>query len=403
MTDRRRTRGRVLLDVRIPGGWFLGVLAGLLLLLIIVTAVFSSLNKIATCDVCHVIKPEVVAYKQSAHYKAGVGCQKCHTKPGVFNYFIRNLQGVTNVILYVSNTYQRPITSYVGDSSCTQCHPNSQIEKDIVVGNIRVNHKGLRQAGYQCLTCHANISHPGTRPAISRTSQNKMSICARCHDGVHLPDACGTCHINGVPANSPKIAMTLKLTASQCRECHQQKDFCTKCHHGLEMPHPAGWTKSHGPVVVERGKGVCASCHTDKDPRFCIRCHGLQMPHPASWRAAHSSAGLKDPATCVKCHGRDSCTRCHGLQMPHPAGWLGAHPSTALSSPGLCTRCHSSSFCTACHGIALPHSSSFKTTTHPDAVYANGGVCVKCHGNNGAGPNGCYGGQCHSGSIAPPT
>jgi nitrate/TMAO reductase-like tetraheme cytochrome c subunit len=401
MTDRRRTKGRVLLDVHIPGAWFLGVLAGLVLLLVIVVAVFSSLNKIATCDVCHVIKPEVVAYKQSAHYKAGVGCQKCHTKPGVFNYFIRNLQGVTNVILYVSNTYQRPITSYVGDASCTQCHPNSQIEKDIVVGNIRVNHKGLRQAGYQCLTCHANISHPGTRLAISRTSQNKMSICARCHDGVRLPDTCGTCHINGVPAGSPKIAMTLKLTASQCRECHQQNDFCTKCHHGLEMPHPAGWTKSHGPIVVERGKGVCASCHTDKDPRFCIRCHGLPMPHPASWRAAHSSVGLKQPGLCVKCHGQDSCTKCHGLQMPHPASWLTAHTSIALSSPGLCTKCHTSAFCTACHGIALPHSSSFITTGHPDAVYANGGVCVKCHGNNGAGPNGCWGGQCHTGSIRP--
>ena len=187
MTDRRRTKGRVLLDVHIPGAWFLGVLAGLVLLLVIVVAVFSSLNKIATCDVCHVIKPEVVAYKQSAHYKAGVGCQKCHTKPGVFNYFIRNLQGVTNVILYVSNTYQRPITSYVGDASCTQCHPNSQIEKDIVVGNIRVNHKGLRQAGYQCLTCHESFAKLKLSPRVTRLERNP-------HDG-HYPDLdCNNCH-----------------------------------------------------------------------------------------------------------------------------------------------------------------------------------------------------------------
>jgi hypothetical protein len=398
MADRRQTKGRVLLDVHIPGGWFLGVLAGLVLILVIVIAVFSSLNRIATCDVCHVIKPEVVAYKHSAHYKAGVGCQKCHTKPGVFNYFIRNLQGVTNLIAYVSNSYQRPITSYVGDASCLQCHPNSQIEKDIVVGNIRVNHKGLREAGYQCLTCHANISHPGTRLAVSRTTQNKMSICARCHDGVKLPDTCSTCHINGVPANSPKIAMSLKLTASQCRECHQKKDFCTKCHQGLEMPHPAGWTKSHGQTVLDRGKGICASCHTDKDPKFCISCHGLPMPHPAGWRARHASVGLKTPGKCVKCHGVNSCLKCHGLQMPHPAGWLASHPSTALSSPGLCNKCHSSSFCFACHGVALPHSQSFRSN-HSAAVYSNGGVCVKCHHNNGSGPNGCYGGQCHQGSI----
>jgi hypothetical protein len=26
-------------------------------------------------------------------------------------------------------------------------------------------------------------------------------------------------------------------------------------------------------------------------------------------------------------------------------------------------------------------------------------VCMKCHGNGGTGPRGCYGGQCHAGSI----
>ena len=69
----------------------------------------------------------------------------------------------------------------------------------MVVGNIRVNHTGLREAGYQCLTCHANISHPGTQLEVARVSQNKMSICARCHDGVKLPDDCSICHIGGVP------------------------------------------------------------------------------------------------------------------------------------------------------------------------------------------------------------
>ncbi|MGA9752866.1 MAG: NapC/NirT family cytochrome c [Acidobacteriota bacterium] len=399
MADRRQTKGRVLLEVNIPGGWLLGVLAGLVVLLVIAVGVFSALNKIATCDVCHVIKPEVLTYEQTAHYRAGVGCQQCHTKPGVFNYFIRNLQGVSNLIMYVSNKYQRPITSYVGDESCLQCHPNSQIDKDIIVGNIRINHTGLREAGYQCLTCHANISHPGTRPDVSRVSQNPMSICARCHDGVKLPDTCSTCHVDGVPpANSPKIPIPLKLTAAQCRECHQQKSFCTECHHGLEMPHPAGWTKAHGQVVLDRGKDVCAACHTDKDPTFCIRCHGLPMPHPADWQTAHASVGQADPGKCVKCHGQNSCIKCHGLPMPHPADWLSTHPSTAQSSPSLCVKCHTSSFCAACHGVSLPHSSSF-IANHPSQVYANGGVCVKCHGNNGAGPNGCYGGQCHTSSV----
>jgi len=258
----------------------------------------------------------------------------------------------------------------------------------------------LRQAGYQCTACHANISHPGTRPAISRTSQNKMSICARCHDGKQLPDTCSTCHINGVPENAPKVAMTLHLTAAQCTQCHQDKVFCSKCHNGLQMPHPEHWRKLHGPIVVDRGKGICVKCHLVKKPTFCIDCHGLKMPHPSGWTSQHGDFALKNQDLCVKCHGQDSCIRCHGLQMPHPAGWLSTHPSTATSSPGLCSKCHSSAFCVACHGVELPHGSAF-VADHPNHVYSRGSICMKCHGNGGTGPQGCWGGQCHTGSIHP--
>lgn len=398
MAERQPRKSRVLLEGHIPGGWILGVLVALAVLFVAAVVAFSAVNRIGTCEVCHVIKPEVATYKQTVHYRAGVGCQQCHTKPGAFNYFIRNLQGATNLILYASRQYELPITTYVGSNNCVQCHPNSQIEKDLVLGNIRVNHKGLREAGYQCLTCHANISHPGTQLEVARTSQNKMSICARCHDGKQLPDTCSTCHISGVPANAPKVAMRLQVTATQCRGCHEKKSFCTECHNGLEMPHPKRWNKVHGGVVLDRGKTVCASCHLKKNPEFCIDCHGLPMPHPDSWWSGHGGYALKNESKCVKCHGKNSCIECHGLQMPHPAGWVGTHPSTASSSPGLCTKCHSSSFCTACHGVELPHSGAF-IADHPNHVYNSGSVCMKCHGNGGTGPQGCYGGQCHSGSI----
>ncbi len=435
---RKPTKSRVLLEVHIPKYWILGIITAIVVVLLIGVLGFSTLNSITLCDTCHVIRPEVATYKHSAHYRAGVKCQKCHTPPGVFNYFIRNLQGLTNVILFVSNKYERPITTYVGADNCTQCHPNSQIERDLVVGNIRVNHTGLRQAGYQCLTCHANISHPGTRPAVARTAQNPMSICARCHDGVRLPNTCSTCHIDHVPMVGSKVAITVKLTPQQCVGCHARPKFCSDCHSGLQMPHPRRWNKIHGPLVVKRGKKICIECHLAKNPNFCIDCHKLPMPHPASWRTAHAPVGQKDPAVCVQCHGQNSCFRCHGLQMPHPAswlsvhgqraladpalcnkchtsqfcfnchglqmphpsGWLSTHPQTALSNPAVCNRCHSSQFCFNCHGVSLPHSSSF-IASHPKQVYSIGGVvCQKCHGNRGNAPQGCYGGQCHKGHVS---
>ncbi len=398
MAERKPPKSRVLLDVRIPGRWIVGVLAAIGVLLIAAVIGFSAVNRIDTCETCHIIKPEVDTYLRSAHYRAGVGCQDCHTKPGVFNYFIRNIQGVTNLILYVSDTYERPITTYVGADTCAECHPNSQIEKDLVVGNIRINHKGLREAGYQCLTCHANISHPGTRLAVARSSHNPMSVCARCHDGKQLPDDCDTCHINGVPATAPKVAMRLHITPAQCTGCHQKKSFCSECHSGLQMPHPRRWNQTHGDLVLDRGKSICASCHTEKDPRFCIDCHGVRMPHPSGFGSDHGSFALANESKCVKCHGQNSCIRCHGLEMPHPSGWLSTHPSTALSSPSVCGKCHSDSFCVGCHGVSLPHSGSF-IADHPNHTYSSGSVCMKCHGNGGTGPRGCYGGECHSGSI----
>jgi nitrate/TMAO reductase-like tetraheme cytochrome c subunit len=395
---RRHRDSRVLLEGTLPMPWILGACAALALVFVLAVVGFSALNKTSTCGVCHIIKPELTTYEQSPHYRAGVGCQKCHTKPGVFNYLIRNLQGVTNLIVYTAGTWEKPITTFVGSNNCEQCHPNSQIEKDLVVGNIRINHTGLRKAGYQCITCHADISHPGTQLEVARVSQNKMSICARCHNGKQLPDTCSTCHVGGAPLTAVNVPIKVHVTASQCQGCHKQEILCAKCHQGLQMPHPTGWRSAHGAVVLERGRSICVSCHTQKDPTFCIDCHGLPMPHPSAWLSGHGGYSLDHPEKCVKCHGQDSCIRCHGLEMPHPAGWLSTHPSTATSSPGLCTKCHSDSFCVACHGVELPHTQSF-IADHPNHVYSSGSICMKCHGNGGTGPDGCWGGQCHTGST----
>ena len=322
----------------------------------------------------------------------------CSGYAGVFNYLIRNLQGVTNLILYASNTYQRPLTTTVGTNNCVQCHPKSQIERDQVYNNIRVNHKGLREAGYQCVTCHADISHPGTQLEVARVSQNKMPICARCHDGVHLPDTCSTCHVGGAPPEEINVPITGRVTVQECDGCHRGQVVCSECHNGLAMPHPAGWLRGHGQVVNDRSKAVCVGCHLKKDPSFCIDCHGVVIPHPSDWASRHATVGEKDPKVCVKCHGKDPCITCHGLQMPHPSNWQSQHSSVALSDPSLCSKCHSSQFCVNCHGVELPHSSAF-IADHPNHVYNQGSVCMKCHGNGGTGPEGCYGGQCHSGSI----
>lgn len=388
-------KSRVLLEVRIPRLWLAGLATALVLVFVGAVAGFAAVNRIETCGACHVIEAEVTTYRETEHYASGVGCQECHTKPGVFSYFVRNLQGLSNALAHATDTYERPITAYVGADTCTKCHPNEEIGRDLVVGNIRVNHKGLREAGYQCLTCHANISHPGTQTEAARLSQSVMSVCSRCHDGVRLPEDCDVCHIGAVPGDHDPVVMQVRMNAKDCRGCHQDETTCRRCHNGLDMPHPSKWAKDgHGPVVLDCGESICVKCHTKEDPEYCLDCHGLELPHPKAFRGDHGDEAQKDEKLCAKCHGTNGCTSCHGIAMPHPEGFLGTHTGPALSSPGVCTNCHTAAYCTDCHGVTLPHSASF-IAGHANAVYSSGGTCVKCHGNSGSSFTGCYGGECH--------
>jgi nitrate/TMAO reductase-like tetraheme cytochrome c subunit len=359
--DGEGPRDGPLTAIRIPRAWLLGMIAAVVVALVVATVGFSIVNNDNTCGWCHVIKKEVASFKLSEHHREGVSCQDCHTKPGVFNYFIRNLQSATHIVENITGHYQRPLTTFVGTANCVQCHPKSQIEKDLIVGNIRVNHKGLREAGFQCVTCHEDVAHGVVIPVGSRPPESIMSICATCHNGVIQPKTCSICHLNGVPPGTVQIPIAVHMSQGNCRECHNS-NFCAKCHNGLAMPHPAGWLKAHGPLVVDRGAKICASCHTDKHPKFCINCHGLPMPHPGNWLSSHPATAKSDPKVCVRCHGTDSCLKCHGVVLPHPASFIASHFTFAATQ---------------------------------------GSVCVKCHGNNDGGAASCYGGQCHAAGSPP--
>jgi len=443
---RRRPTPRELLTLKLSRGWLLGMVLGIVALLVLATAAFAVVNSERFCGSCHVMKSEVASYNATAHHQAGVGCQSCHTKPGVFNYFIRNLQNTTYVIDNITGRYQKPIVTYVGAENCMTCHPKSQINQDVIVGNIRVNHIGLQAAGYQCVTCHAEVAHGNNVPIGSRPDESIMSLCAQCHNGVNQSKRCSLCHVNGVPPGTVNAQIPVHMTAGNCTECHTDKLFCSNCHNGvpmphpanwmpaghgryvlakgaqvcakchtakdptfcidchkLPMPHPANWQAQHGHFVLSKGSKLCVTCHTKPDPNFCIRCHGVPMPHPANWQAQHGTVAMKNFGVCYRCHTQAQCTSCHGIVMPHPAGFAsgGVHGPLAMSNPSLCTKCHTQSFCVACHGVVLPHPSSF-IANHFVYAAQEGAVCAKCHGNNVDGAQSCYGGGCHSKASGTP-
>ena len=147
-----------------------------------------------------------------------------------------------------------------------------------------MNHTGLREAGYQCITCHANISHPGTQLEVARVSQNKMPICARCHDGKQLPDDCNICHVGGAPPEEINVPIEGKVTPSQMSGVppgKRARPSAPTATTASQMPHPAGWMKSHGPIVVDRGKSICVSLPPQGRPEVL---HRLPRPRDAASR-----------------------------------------------------------------------------------------------------------------------
>jgi hypothetical protein len=183
----------------------------------------SAVNRITPAR-CHLIKPEVAPERRPLCKAAEVPYQA-----GRLQLLHPQHQGVTNLILYVSDTW-RSLPPWWG-RQLPAVHSSRRSRG--IRSNIRVNHKGLREAGYQCLTCHANISHPGTRLEAARVPNDKMAICARCHDGKQLPDDCGTCHvvarrqrpIRGPHAHRPRVP-TARMAPS------------ARLPHGLQMLHP---------------------------------------------------------------------------------------------------------------------------------------------------------------------
>ena len=197
----RVPKSQVLLEGRVPRPWLIGVLVALVVVVIVGASSPSvSLTTRAPAQRATSSSRRSTTYKR--HGALSSGCrlpavphearrvQLPHQEPAG--------RSPTSSSTSPTRTSARSPPPW-GPTTASSVTPSPRLERDQVFNNIRVNHTGLREAGYQCITCHADISHPGTQLEVARVSQNKMPICARCHDGVRLPDDCSICHVGGAP------------------------------------------------------------------------------------------------------------------------------------------------------------------------------------------------------------
>ncbi len=149
----------------------------------------------------------------------------------------------------------RDVPNNTAISGCPSCHgPPKETPRNYT----NFNHISHLNRGFECLSCHANIS-TGANDIVPK---NKCFECHNIRERVERYEDFSFVHKTHVTNN--KIA---------CYECHSnvkhtpaiKENLCATCH---ASEHPADWLLTHKKEVLI-GK-ICSDCHK---PKFCADCH----------------------------------------------------------------------------------------------------------------------------------
>ncbi|MBE0448020.1 MAG: hypothetical protein IBX64_07990 [Actinobacteria bacterium] len=294
---------------------YYGALA-FLFALIIVFNITSSLGTLpGFCGICHGSSHR--AWKNSNH--ASVACNVCHSGSSFFGTLSGRITLTKMIPAQVTSFYRRPVTTTVPNSTCLLCH--AYVGTQVIQNEeLRVSHKEIIEAKYDCGDCHSTTAH-GT--AAVRQNFAELGKCLACHNNATASGKCETCHVkeggferlarvNGYwqishGKNWRKTHGMGDITT--CQTCHS-KLYCSRCHN-IELPHSNAWLTTHGRQVT-RSKAAAASCKQCHKGALCDSCHKMKMPHPRDFLPKHSKIVKRDGAdACYNCHFKQACTKCH--------------------------------------------------------------------------------------------
>ncbi len=283
----------------------------------------------ALCSSCHEMRPQVEAWKTSAH--AQIGCAACHETPRPWYEFpvsmawrakvlTRDVSAHLSRLGETTGTISIETTTTIPDSICLRCHEPGRAATG---REVLIDHTEHAERNGACVSCHLWIAHPdpGADQALLF-----MGRCFACHGRADIVEASGECGLCHPPS--------FKLTPESHTPASQWE------------------TIDHGTSALA-DRSLCLMCH---DVSLCDDCHGLEMPHPAGWSEGATSHGLvskKNDTVCMTCHrqGFNFCSMCHheGYE-PAKGPWIAQHPPTARErGTSFCMRCHGPLFCVDCH------------------------------------------------------
>lgn len=294
----------------------LRVLGAAVVVLVIVVLLSGpvTLVKPQACRACHVPRVAYDSWRASSH--ASVSCQGCHADRATLAGVGNTVGLVGDVVKAVTGSPADPVA--VSDAACVSCHPGLQSKAPTVSSGLRMSHKGLANAGYRCLDCHADAAH---RVSDYRLVKPTMSTCATCHNNEKVSGACTVCHVDDA----------------------KSQDVARRTDPEWSKTHGPNWRKTHGMGDLS----TCSLCHESSK---CEKCHGMPLPHDQNFLPRHGDYAVKSRQMCRSCHRDAFCESCHGMPMPHPTGFLVTHSAVAKNvNDPLCERCHILGTCAACH------------------------------------------------------
>lgn len=228
----------------------------------------------AFCNSCHMMKPYYKAWKESVH--KNVNCLDCHYEPSWKAHLKGKINGLVQVIEYISGRYSEKAIAKVSDASCLRsgCHTKDKITSKKIMFKDKVNFK-----------------HQTHWKDFDELGKGVHLRCATCHMWLtydkHLAvdeNTCLICHFKNV---------SVEEISKQCRSCHTEvekityhKDYlqdgaaCTECHTTIKT--------TNAPVL----KQMCYFCHSDKEKLDKIKDREL----------LHKRHITQNNADCINCH-----------------------------------------------------------------------------------------------------
>ena len=293
------------------------------------------------CTSCHYMGEYYKSWQHSSH--KDVECVKCHYEPGFTAGVKGKMEGMVQLIKYLSHSYTSKPHALIGNASCmrSSCHSKMDSNKETLLfrGKVRFRHdvhleKHPRGKVLNCVSCHGQVVQ-GKHISVTETT------CVTCHfygrgDRPVAVGDCQTCHLipdhtvtfMGQPFNHKAF---LKGNSSvECIHCHSQV------------------TQGDGLVAPVR----CQTCHLDTT---------AEIKDQSQFHLVHVSKGHFD---CLQCHNEIK----HGV-LPMEAQML------------------TSSNCQSCHG-GERHSlqeriyagtAVSEIENMPDVMYKAGVACDGCH------------------------